>query len=148
MTHIYFISYLLSLFLDFSFYFCNILSIFLLNKSHLTIKEIENTSEREREREIEIHRVSLIPSDFHSFYHLFIIFNAFIRQISFPIYSIFSYFYIKMYRYPSSNNKNLLKAASSLLMTNSNMHSRETAFDPLNYEFDAETMVEPFTYFQ
>lgn len=53
-----------------------------------------------------------------------------------------------MHRYSSNNNKNLLKAASSLLMTNSNISSRETAFDPLNYEFDTETMIEPFTYFQ
>jgi hypothetical protein len=53
-----------------------------------------------------------------------------------------------MYRYSSTNNPNLIKASSSLLMTNSNNHSRETAFDPLNYEFDAETMIEPFTYFQ
>jgi hypothetical protein len=52
-----------------------------------------------------------------------------------------------MYRYSSTNNPNLIKAASSLLMANSNNHSRETAFDPLNYEFDAETMIEPFTYF-
>ena len=27
-------------------------------------------------------------------------------------------------------------------------YSRETAFDPLHYSFDAETMIEPFTYFQ
>jgi hypothetical protein len=53
-----------------------------------------------------------------------------------------------MYRYSSPNNQNLIKAASSLLMGNPNHHSRETAFDPLNYEFDAETMIEPFTYFQ
>jgi hypothetical protein len=53
-----------------------------------------------------------------------------------------------MYRYSSTNNKTLIKAASSLLMGNSQTHSYETAFDPLNYEFDAETMVEPFTYFQ
>jgi hypothetical protein len=53
-----------------------------------------------------------------------------------------------MYRYSSTNNKTLMKAASSLLMGNSNNHSRETAFDPLNYAFDADTMVEPFTYFQ
>lgn len=33
------------------------------------------------------------------------------------------------------------------IMTNINSFSRETAFDPLNYEFDAETMIEPFTYF-
>ncbi|CAF1281725.1 unnamed protein product, partial [Adineta steineri] len=52
-----------------------------------------------------------------------------------------------MYRYSPTNNNNLMKAASSLLMGNSNNHSHETAFDPLNYEFDAETMVEPFTYF-
>ncbi|CAF2905039.1 unnamed protein product [Rotaria sp. Silwood2] len=52
-----------------------------------------------------------------------------------------------MYRYSPTNSKNLIKAASSLLMENSNIHSREPAFDPLNYEFDAETMVEPFTYF-
>ena len=53
-----------------------------------------------------------------------------------------------MYRYSSANNKTLLKAASSLLMENPSVHSREAAFDPLNYEFDAETMIEPFTYFQ
>ncbi|CAF1577323.1 unnamed protein product [Rotaria sp. Silwood1] len=52
-----------------------------------------------------------------------------------------------MYRYSPTSSTNLIKAASSLLMENSNIHSRETAFDPLNYEFDAETMVEPFTYF-
>ncbi|CAF3439906.1 unnamed protein product [Rotaria socialis] len=52
-----------------------------------------------------------------------------------------------MHRYSSANSKNLITANSSFLMENSNIHSRETAFDPLNYEFDAETMVEPFTYF-
>jgi hypothetical protein len=53
-----------------------------------------------------------------------------------------------MYHYSGSNNKNLLKPTSLLLMENTNIYSRETAFDPLNYEFDAETMIEPFTYFQ
>jgi hypothetical protein len=53
-----------------------------------------------------------------------------------------------MYRYSPTSNKTLINAASSLLMTNSTNHLRETAFDPLNYEFDAETMTEPFTYFQ
>jgi hypothetical protein len=37
-----------------------------------------------------------------------------------------------------------MKPASPLLMENANI----PAFDPLNYEFDAETMIEPFTYFQ
>jgi len=41
-----------------------------------------------------------------------------------------------------------MKPASPLLMENANIYSRETAFDPLNYAFDAETMIEPFTYFQ
>ncbi len=53
-----------------------------------------------------------------------------------------------MYRYSPINNKTLIKSASSLLMGNSNNHLHEPAFDPLNYEFDAETMIEPFTYFQ
>lgn len=53
-----------------------------------------------------------------------------------------------MYRYSSANNKTLIKSTSSCLMENSNVYSRETAFDPLNYEFDAETMIEPFTYFR
>ncbi|UJR31345.1 hypothetical protein I4U23_018841 [Adineta vaga] len=52
-----------------------------------------------------------------------------------------------MYRYSPSNNKTLIKAASSLLMGNGTNHSHEPVFDPLNYEFDAETMGEPFTYF-
>ena len=33
-------------------------------------------------------------------------------------------------------------------MGNGTNESRETAFDPFHYEFDAETMIEPFTYFQ
>lgn len=41
-----------------------------------------------------------------------------------------------------------MKPVSLLQMDNTNTYSRETAFDPLNYEFDAETMIEPFTYFQ
>jgi hypothetical protein len=41
-----------------------------------------------------------------------------------------------------------MKPTSPLLMENGHIFSRETAFDPLNYEFDAETMIEPFTYFQ
>ena len=46
------------------------------------------------------------------------------------------------------NTKNLSKRGSPLLGDNVNIYSRETAFDPLNYAFDAETMIEPFTYFQ
>jgi hypothetical protein len=53
-----------------------------------------------------------------------------------------------MYHYSGSPNKTLLKSPSPLLMENPNIYSRETAFDPLNYAFDAETMIEPFTYFQ
>ncbi len=53
-----------------------------------------------------------------------------------------------MYNYLGNNNKTLVKSASPLLMENGNICSRETAFDPLNYEIDAETMIEPFTYFQ
>lgn len=53
-----------------------------------------------------------------------------------------------MYRYSPTNNKTLIKAASSLLMANSTNHSHEPLFDPLNYEFDAESIGEPFTYFQ
>jgi len=45
------------------------------------------------------------------------------------------------------SKKPLIKPASPLMMDNTNMYSRDTAFDPLNYEFDAETMIEPFTYF-
>ncbi|CAF1480115.1 unnamed protein product [Adineta ricciae] len=52
-----------------------------------------------------------------------------------------------MYHYSSTNHKTLLKPASPLLMEHANIFSRETAFDPLNYAFDAETMIEPFTYF-
>jgi hypothetical protein len=48
----------------------------------------------------------------------------------------------------NNNNKTLSKPASPLMMENPNIYSRETAFDPLNYAFDAETMIEPFTYFQ
>jgi hypothetical protein len=44
--------------------------------------------------------------------------------------------------------KTFSKPASPIMMENSNMYARELAFDPLNYAFDAETMVEPFTYFQ
>jgi hypothetical protein len=53
-----------------------------------------------------------------------------------------------MYHYSGIINKTLMKPASPLPMENVNIYSRETAFDPLNYEFDAETMIEPFTYFQ
>ena len=53
-----------------------------------------------------------------------------------------------MYRYSPTNNKTLIKAASSLLIANSTNHSHEPLFDPLNYEFDAESIGEPFTYFQ
>jgi hypothetical protein len=54
-----------------------------------------------------------------------------------------------MYHYSgSNNNKTLMKPPSPLLVENANIYSRETAFDPLNYAFDAETMIEPFTYFQ
>lgn len=52
------------------------------------------------------------------------------------------------YYYSSVNNKPLMKSNSPLIMENPNIYSRETAFDPLNYAFDAETMIEPFTYFQ
>jgi len=52
-----------------------------------------------------------------------------------------------MYHYSDTSNKNLIKSTSPLLTDNTNIYSRETAFDPLNYEFDAETMIEPFTYF-
>ncbi|CAF0801440.1 unnamed protein product [Rotaria sp. Silwood1] len=52
-----------------------------------------------------------------------------------------------MYYYSGASNKSLMKPMSPLLMENTNIYSRETAFDPLNYEFDAETMIEPFTYF-
>ncbi|UJR15457.1 hypothetical protein I4U23_002401 [Adineta vaga] len=52
-----------------------------------------------------------------------------------------------MYHYSSANHKNLLKPASPLLTEHPNIFSRETAFDPLNYAFDAETMIAPFTYF-
>ncbi|CAF1248524.1 unnamed protein product [Adineta ricciae] len=52
-----------------------------------------------------------------------------------------------MYRYSPTNNKTLIKAASSLLIANSTNHSHEPLFDPLNYEFDAESIGEPFTYF-
>lgn len=53
-----------------------------------------------------------------------------------------------MYCYSGNTNKNLIKPPSPLLVDNGNNYSRETAFDPLNYAFDAETMIEPFTYFQ
>ncbi|CAF1430362.1 unnamed protein product [Rotaria magnacalcarata] len=54
-----------------------------------------------------------------------------------------------MYHYYSgASNKTLTKTISPLMMENTNTYSRETAFDPLNYAFDAETMIEPFTYFQ
>ncbi len=53
-----------------------------------------------------------------------------------------------MHHYSGINNKTLIKPTSLLLLENGNICSRETAFDPLNYEFDAETMIEPFTYFQ
>lgn len=33
-------------------------------------------------------------------------------------------------------------------MDSAHIYARDIAFDPLNYEFDAETMIEPFTYFQ
>ena len=53
-----------------------------------------------------------------------------------------------MYHYLCTSNKTLMKSISPVLMEDGNIYSRETAFDPLNYEFDAETMTEPFTYFQ
>lgn len=52
-----------------------------------------------------------------------------------------------MHRYLPSSNQNLIKPVSPLLMEPAYPFSRETAFDPLHYSFDAETMVEPFTYF-
>ncbi|CAF3086451.1 unnamed protein product [Rotaria sp. Silwood2] len=52
-----------------------------------------------------------------------------------------------MYHYSGTSNKTLMKPISPLLMENTNIYSRATAFDPLNYEFNAETMTEPFTYF-
>jgi hypothetical protein len=53
-----------------------------------------------------------------------------------------------MYHYSGTNHKTLLKPASPSLIDQAHIFSRETAFDPLNYAFDAETMIEPFTYFQ
>ena len=53
-----------------------------------------------------------------------------------------------MYHYSGSSMKTFSKPASPLMMENSHMYARELAFDPLNYAFDAETMIEPFTYFQ
>lgn len=53
-----------------------------------------------------------------------------------------------MYHYSNNSNKTLVKPPSPLMMDNANNYSRETAFDPLHYAFDAETMGEPFTYFQ
>jgi len=49
-----------------------------------------------------------------------------------------------MYHYSNASKK----PVSPLLIDSTNMYSRETLFDPLNYAFDAETMIEPFTYFQ
>ena len=45
-------------------------------------------------------------------------------------------------------NQTLIKTAASLLMNNGTYPTRDTIFDPFRYEFDAETMIEPFTYFQ
>ena len=72
----------------------------------------------------------------------FVIFNTFIRQTSISS-SMFPYSTTT-----TMNTKNLSKRGSPLLGDNVNIYSRETAFDPLNYAFDAETMIEPFTYFQ
>ncbi|CAF0985405.1 unnamed protein product [Adineta steineri] len=52
-----------------------------------------------------------------------------------------------MYHYSGNSHQTFIKPPSPLLMDNTNIYSRETAFDPLNYAFDAETMIEPFTYF-
>ena len=53
-----------------------------------------------------------------------------------------------MFHYSGTSNKTLIKPPSPSLMENNNIYARDTDFDPLNYEFDAETMGEPFTYFQ
>jgi len=52
-----------------------------------------------------------------------------------------------MYHYSGTSQKTFSKPTSPLMMENGNIYPRERAFDPLNYAFDAETMIEPFTYF-
>lgn len=54
-----------------------------------------------------------------------------------------------MFHYSNMANQTFVKTTPSFMMNNSNYYpSRETIFDPFHYEFDAETMIEPFTYFQ